>query len=484
MKKRSISLLCGLLSLFMILLAGCQSVGGIDLNKVLLNGLNIQSYEGEETISVELILNPNAAKAQGQPDLSLFKNAKLSFTNIKGQDPKHFSADAAFSYANGTIPFKLYVTEDELVLQVEGAKKPLVFDRKGPQKQSGIVANPLLNNDPQELAKELAPFIVNKLPNPKSVQVDQVSTKVGNETLSLNKVHAVIKGSEVVDLVKTTITNLLSDEKGLQELTQHVAKLVLGDNYTPEIAELASTQVKESLKEFAASLDQETDNEILNENNYLNVDYFVDESLNVRKKASELYINVPEGDDSELKAIKVSVTADIWNLNKPVTASVIDTKGGSIAFGPETDTKLPHLIKNLDPNSQAYKLLIKDLKATSKDIRLYVSPKGNGYYGSYIDAETGTTLVPVRYVSEQLDAEVKWDGDKQQVTVTDILSDKSIVFTVGSATAEVDGNPVSLDSKAVLKNGSVYVPVRFIAETFGANVSWNNDSRTVSIVRD
>lgn len=482
MPKRYITMLCGVLTLIMVVLAGCQTVGGIDLNKVLVNGLNIQSYEGEETISVDLTLNPLALSATEEAEASLFKNLKLSLTNIKGQDPKHLSADGAFSYANGTVPFKLYLTEDQLAIQVEGAKKPLVLNLKSAQYKSVIAANPLLS-DPQKLAKDLAPFIVNNLPNPKTIQVDPASVKVGAETLSLKKIHAEIKGSEVVDLIKTLITNVLSDEKGLQDFTQQVAKLILGDRYTPVVAEIANAKVKEILKEFSVNLDHVGDNQFLNDSNYLNTDYYVDQDLNIRKEAFELYISVPESEHSELKAIKFSAAADVWNLNKPVTASVIDTKGG-LVFGPETNTKLPHVIKNLDPNSQAYKLLVNDLKTTHKDLRLHVSENGNGYYGSYIDAETGTTLVPVRYVSEQLDGEVKWDGDKQEVTVTDILSDKTIVLTIDSATALVDGNAVSLESKAVLKNGSTYVPVRFIAETFGAKVNWDNNTRTVSIVKD
>lgn len=97
----------------------------------------------------------------------------------------------------------------------------------------------------------------------------------------------------------------------------------------------------------------------------------------------------------------------------------------------------------------------------------------------------GRTLVPVRVISENLGADVSWDADTQQVTIT--TDEKTIVLTIGSATALVNGEETELpDGVAAglvqVDGGSrTVVPVRFISEQLGAEVEWDDDSRTVII---
>jgi hypothetical protein len=76
---------------------------------------------------------------------------------------------------------------------------------------------------------------------------------------------------------------------------------------------------------------------------------------------------------------------------------------------------------------------------------------------------------------------VKWDDVKKQVTIIDIISGKTIVLTLNSTKASIDGKETSLDSPATLTNGSTYVPVGFIVDALGAKKTWDNDTRTVTI---
>ncbi|MNI14748.1 hypothetical protein D3C73_680220 [compost metagenome] len=96
----------------------------------------------------------------------------------------------------------------------------------------------------------------------------------------------------------------------------------------------------------------------------------------------------------------------------------------------------------------------------------------------------GSTLVPVRFVVEKLDADVAWNGDLRQVTVKDELSGTEIVLKIDSDTAWVNGKEFKLESNAIITGGSTYVPARFIAENLGAKVGWDELTRTVSINRD
>ena len=89
------------------------------------------------------------------------------------------------------------------------------------------------------------------------------------------------------------------------------------------------------------------------------------------------------------------------------------------------------------------------------------------------------TMLPVRYVAEALGASVAWDADTSTATV---MSDTvEIRITVGSGTALVNGESVPLDAPAFVEKDRAYMPVRFIAETLGAAVSWDGTTSTATI---
>ena len=101
--------------------------------------------------------------------------------------------------------------------------------------------------------------------------------------------------------------------------------------------------------------------------------------------------------------------------------------------------------------------------------------------------ENDRTLIPLRGVMEGLGADVEWDGQKSTVSV--FTEDVSIQLVIGENTAKVvktvDGlaseQTVELDAAAKLVDDRTFIPVRFVSETLGANVDWDNDLRIVII---
>lgn len=96
------------------------------------------------------------------------------------------------------------------------------------------------------------------------------------------------------------------------------------------------------------------------------------------------------------------------------------------------------------------------------------------------------TMLPARFVAENLGATVEWDGEKQLVTITgktEKQEDVIILITIGSDYAKVDGEDVKLDSPAFVENDRTYTPIRFISENLGATVEWNETEQTVTIQR-
>jgi len=93
--------------------------------------------------------------------------------------------------------------------------------------------------------------------------------------------------------------------------------------------------------------------------------------------------------------------------------------------------------------------------------------------------ENNTTMVPLRFVSEKLGAAVKFDSKTNTVEVK--KGDMSIVLTVASAVASVNGEKVMLDSKVVRQNGVTMVPLRFVSEVLSAQVKWDSLMKTAFI---
>lgn len=89
------------------------------------------------------------------------------------------------------------------------------------------------------------------------------------------------------------------------------------------------------------------------------------------------------------------------------------------------------------------------------------------------------TMVPLRAIFEALGLEVGWDPTTQ--TVTGTKEGKKIILQVGNLKASVNDVPVALEVSAVIIGGRTMVPARFIAESVGAEVSWEPKVRNVAI---
>ena len=94
-------------------------------------------------------------------------------------------------------------------------------------------------------------------------------------------------------------------------------------------------------------------------------------------------------------------------------------------------------------------------------------------------AVNGRTLVPLRAIFESIGATVEWDQATQ--TVTSTKDDINISLTIDSNILYKNGSPIELDVPAQAINQRTLVPVRAISEAFGAEVEWDENTRTVVI---
>ncbi|PYG88234.1 transglutaminase/protease-like cytokinesis protein 3 [Ruminiclostridium sufflavum DSM 19573] len=93
----------------------------------------------------------------------------------------------------------------------------------------------------------------------------------------------------------------------------------------------------------------------------------------------------------------------------------------------------------------------------------------------------GRTQTPAKYIGEALGASVTWNGRTKKAVFT--FGDTELVLYIGKSSYEIDGKIKQMDTTAVIKDGRTFVPAKYIAEAFGADVEWDGGTKTVYVSR-
>jgi hypothetical protein len=101
----------------------------------------------------------------------------------------------------------------------------------------------------------------------------------------------------------------------------------------------------------------------------------------------------------------------------------------------------------------------------------------------YLDSDAfitnGVSMVPLRGVFERLAAEVKWDPKAKQITIQQEGSE--IMMWLESTNAMVNGEQKVLSQAPIIKQGRSHIPLRFVVETLGAEVNWDQENFKIDI---
>jgi hypothetical protein len=92
------------------------------------------------------------------------------------------------------------------------------------------------------------------------------------------------------------------------------------------------------------------------------------------------------------------------------------------------------------------------------------------------------TMVPLRFVGEALGANIGWNGDTRTVTLT--TTTKKVILSINSKDAVVGKQPVTMEQPAIIMNDTTMVPLRFVAEQLGQTVTYNNQLQTITLTTD
>ncbi|GFN22621.1 N-acetylmuramoyl-L-alanine amidase [Thermanaeromonas sp. C210] len=117
--------------------------------------------------------------------------------------------------------------------------------------------------------------------------------------------------------------------------------------------------------------------------------------------------------------------------------------------------------------------------AATRTVKLYFNGTLlNPAVAPYVDT-AGRTMVPIRIIMEAMKAKVGWVAGEQKVRIE--YGNTVLEMWIGKKTARLDGRTLAMDTAPVLHQGTTMVPVRVIAENFGAQVDWDASSSSVRI---
>ncbi len=112
-------------------------------------------------------------------------------------------------------------------------------------------------------------------------------------------------------------------------------------------------------------------------------------------------------------------------------------------------------------------------------IQVEVNREPVEFMGAQPEQIRGRVFIPLRDVAEALDAEVRWDPATQSVFGS--RGRRLFKLPIGKRNAIINGERVRLDAPAQVVNGTTIVPLRFVAEALGAEVTWRPARQLVAI---
>lgn len=208
----------------------------------------------------------------------------------------------------------------------------------------------------------------------------------------------------------------------------------------------------------------------------------VTDKLEVSVKADGDKIDVTLAIGSKDVASKAKITVDYKVAEGKVanTLEVVDAEGNAIPATYDEETgKL-----TIEAGDGEYKVVTASIENV---IILTIGEAEAMVYGEEKTNDVAPkitkdrTMLPIRFVAENLGADVAWDAETRIVTITD--GETTIKITIDSDVALVNGEEVKLDSEAHIENDRTYIPVRFVAESLKAKVFWNEKTQNVTIVK-
>lgn len=92
----------------------------------------------------------------------------------------------------------------------------------------------------------------------------------------------------------------------------------------------------------------------------------------------------------------------------------------------------------------------------------------------------GNTMVPLRFIAEAFGCQVNWNASEKKITIN--RGSFEMIIWMDKTTAKINGQNKTMKAPPTSVNGKTLVPLRFIAEAFGAIVNYNSKTQEIDIL--
>lgn len=303
----------------------------------------------------------------------------------------------------------------------------------------------------------------------------EVSMNVGENRWFMFKAYP---ENAVVPKLKVVVTSVSGKTAtaSIKNNAVYLEALLAGD-YTITLSLDTDPSIKDTCIVHIKSM--VTDIEISNSN----LDIYIGEKLQLTGKAlpDTAIIRGVTWKSSDAKIAKINATTgEVEGVsigNCIITATTID---GGLQKTCRVTVKNPINLESIKLRDSEGNIIGEDPIIEQKQISIFIDG-----VPLVIDQApiilNGRVLAPVRAIFESFGATLYWNDDLK--TVTGVLGNKIIQLIVDNDKANINGNTVVMDVPAKNVNGRILVPVRFIAESLGINVVWDEDNRSVIITK-
>ena len=114
----------------------------------------------------------------------------------------------------------------------------------------------------------------------------------------------------------------------------------------------------------------------------------------------------------------------------------------------------------------------------SEEISVYLNGE-KLVFGQQPVIRNNRIIVPMRAILEKMETVVEWAENTK--TINCLRDDVEVDLKIGSDVAMVNKRIKRLDTVPIIMGSSTMIPLRFIGEAFGADVSWDPGTKTANI---
>ena len=137
------------------------------------------------------------------------------------------------------------------------------------------------------------------------------------------------------------------------------------------------------------------------------------------------------------------------------------------------------LVKTMSLAALAFAAVVVRAQTDQQEIRVVIDGQPLQFGDQQPTEINGRVLVPLRGIFEKLGATVEWDRSTETIRAS--KNGLRVKISIGQLDASVNGDSVRMDVAATLVGGTTMVPLRFVSEALGGYVNWDQSNHEVDI---